>query len=187
MTKHYAYHSDQKARSEKVQSSRTASFAAAIAVVLAAGLGACSNDTGKNFFTTGSLGEPTEAAAAPVAAKVASPECVALAAQIDKLRQDGSVDRLEKAAVDGKSSNVSVKRATLQTQSQLNKANADYITKCGPALPKPSVTAALPANVQVKPAAQTAPGMQKAATNTAANTASNTGITIVPPAAAPQQ
>lgn len=109
--------------------------------VLAAG---CSADGNTALSTASVTPEKTT-----VAAKV-DPACVALSSQIDTLRNEGSVDRLAKAA-EGKSSNVQVKRASLAKQAELNKAYADFQTRCGPKIP-----AAQTAQVAPQPAAHTA-------------------------------
>ena len=108
------------------------------AVALAAVAGGCAGDSTGGLFATGALGESP--AATPVKASV-DPVCVSMSSQIDGLRKEGTVDRLEKAA-DGKSKSVEVQRTALAKQTQLNKLNADFIAKCGPALPKSAVTAA---------------------------------------------
>src|SRR5262249_16694829 len=68
------------------------------------------------------------------------PVCVSLANQINTLKSDGTIERLEKAS-DGKTAKVEVKRTALQKQAELNKANADFVSRCGPALPKQMTTA----------------------------------------------
>ena len=153
---------------------RRAAFAATIAAAAAAG--GCANDGGPGLFSTGALGDTKTMATAKAAV---DPACGTLAAQIDKLHQDGSVDRLEKAA-DGKTSEVKVKRASLVTQAQLNKVNADFIAKCGPNLPKTAM--APPATPVPAKVAQTA----KAAAAVAAATpvAKDAGVTVVPSAVA---
>jgi outer membrane murein-binding lipoprotein Lpp len=123
----------------------------ALAGFLAAG---CAND-GSGLSTASVAPEKTAAAVPKV-----DPACVTLASQIDSLRKEGSVERLEKAAA-GKTSNVQVKRASLMKQAELNKAYGDYQLKCGPKLqsasmtPAPIPAAAAPAAAPV--AAQVAP------------------------------
>jgi hypothetical protein len=73
--------------------------------------------------------------ATSTAALRADPMCISLANQIEALKSDGTIGRLEKAAV-GKSDNVRIKRDALLKQSELNKANADFQTRCGPKIPK---------------------------------------------------
>lgn len=145
-------------------------------LLLTVALGGCSGDNG-NFFTTGALGDSKPAT--PVVAPV-SPACQSLAAQIDKLHQDGAVDRLDKVASEGTAGDVKIKRSTLQTQAQLNKANAEFIAKCGPALPKSTTAAAAPATPAVP--TPTTKVAQAAAAKAAANTSAS-GVTIAPPAA----
>ena len=65
------------------------------------------------------------------------PVCVSLANQITTIKGDGTIERLEKAAA-GKSAKVQVKREALQKQAELNKANADFQTRCGPTIPETS-------------------------------------------------
>ncbi len=83
---------------------------------------------------------PEKTAAATTTPRV-DPACASLASQIDTLRQEGSIERLEKAAA-GKSSSVQVKRAALAKQAELNKAYADFQTKCGPAIQSAQATQA---------------------------------------------
>jgi outer membrane murein-binding lipoprotein Lpp len=61
----------------------------------------------------------------------ADPVCASLASQINTLKGDGTIDKLEKAA-DGKGAKVSVKRTALQKQAELNKAYGQFQTRCGP-------------------------------------------------------
>jgi hypothetical protein len=140
--------------------------AAAVAGLLGAG---CANDG--NLSTAGISPEKT---AAQQAAKV-DPACVTLASQIDTLRKEGAVERLEKAA-EGKGSNVQVKRTSLAKQAELNKANADFQMKCGPKIPAQTAQAAPAAPAATAAAAQVAP---VAASNTQAATA--TAATAVQP------
>ena len=111
--------------------------------VLAAGL-TCGCADGSNFgLSTQSLGPDTTAAKT-------DPVCVSLASQINTLKGDGTIERLEKAG-DGKTVKVSVKRSALQKQAELNKAYADFQTRCGPKVPAQTALAQPAA-----PAAQTA-------------------------------
>ena len=157
-------------------------------MALAALAGGCANDGGGNFFSNGFSTGALNDSVKPVAAKPAvDPVCVSMASNIEKLRQDGTVDRLEKAA-DGKTSDVKVKRASLVTQAQLNKANSDFIAKCGPNLPKSTVAAAAPvaapAAAPVAAAAKPAAAKVAQAAVKAAAPAADNGVTVVPPAAA---
>ena len=153
-----------------------------LSVIVASIAGGCASDggIGGNLFTTGAIGDGKPAMEAKASA---DPVCVTMASQIDGLRKDGSVERLEKAA-DGKTSVVNVQRAALAKQSQLNKLNADFINKCGPNLPKTAAVVAPAAAAPVKPAA----AVKTASVTKAAVAAKDSGVTVVPPAvvAAPQ-
>lgn len=124
---------------------------AAIAGLLAAG---CAND---GTLTTAAITpKPAESKVAAV-----DPACATLASQIDTLRKDGSVERLEKAAA-GKGKSVEVKRDALAKQAELNKANAEFQAKCGPKLPAATTAQAAPA-----PAGTATAAASKAATSAA--------------------
>jgi hypothetical protein len=135
-----------------------------ITAILAFGMlaGGCASD-GSGLMSTSSVGAD-KVAAAPKA----DPVCVALTGQIDALRKDGAVDGLEKASI-GKSASVKVTRASLAKQAELNKANADFQAKCGPAMPKAQTAQAAPAAATA--AAQVAPVAAAATTTTAAGAA----------------
>lgn len=146
-----------------------------VSIVIAAAAGGCANEGGiGSMFSTGAISEP-------VAVKpVVDTACVSLQSQIDAVRKEGSVERLEKAA-DGKTPAVNVQRAALAKQSQLNKLNADFIAKCAPNVPKSTVAAA-PTPALPKPnAAVVKPAVVKTA---AAVTKDTSGVTIVPTAQA---
>ena len=152
----------------------TAARMITLAAVMAA-LAGCSN-TGPSI-ATGTL--PLEKA--PVTTARVDPQCVSLANQIDGLRAEGSVDRLEKAATTGKSSNVQVKRATLAKQAELNRVNAEFQTKCGPSLPRAQSASTTPPATT----SSSAPVQPKATASTSAATASTSAATAssAPPAA----
>jgi outer membrane murein-binding lipoprotein Lpp len=84
------------------------------------------------------------------------PVCASLASEINTLKGDGTIDKLEKAA-DGKGAKVSVKRTALQKQAELNKAYGQFQTRCGP--PVPNQVAAQ------QPAQSPAPAQAPATTN----------------------
>ena len=119
-------------------------FAIISAFAATAALAGCAAD---NALQTASVADQKQAQA-----KV-DPACIALAQQINTLRAEGSVERLEKAA-EGKGKSVNVKRTSLATQVELNQANAQFQAKCGPNIPSATT-------VQVTPAA--APATQTAA------------------------
>ena len=146
-------------------------------MAVAAAAGGCSNDGGPGLFATGALGDTKVAAAKPAL----DPACVALSAQINKLNQDGTVGRLEKAA-DGKTPDVTVKRASLATQAQLNKANADFIAKCSPNVPKTAMAVpAAPVAAAPAPAPAKVAQAATAKVPAAVTAAKETGVTVVPP------
>lgn len=130
---------------------RTTRLLASIALAAIA-LGGCSS-TGDLMHTSSVTADSTAVAAAPRI----DPACASLASQIDTLRQDGTIAKLEKAAA-GKSSSVQIKRASLAKQAELNQAYADFQAKCGPQLPR-TAQAATPAPAtaaKVAPIAATA-------------------------------
>jgi hypothetical protein len=141
----------------------------AIFALAAAG---CASD---GSLTTSALQDQKPASAAP---KV-DPQCVTLAAQIDQLRKEGSVERLEKAA-SGSGATVAVKRASISKQAELNKANLDYQAKCSTIAPKP-VTATAPAPA---PAAPATPPATKPAAKSAAVAPAAAAVTAAPAKAA---
>ena len=133
-----------------------------LSVMAVAALGAgCSADGNTALSTASVAPEKTT-----VAAKV-DPACVALSSQIDTLRNEGSVDRLTKAA-EGKSSSVQVKRASLAKQAELNKAYADFQTRCGPKIPAAQTAQVTPQPAAAQAAPQTAQAAATAATAAAA-------------------
>lgn len=153
----------------------TTSFAAA---VLAGALGAgCANDG--NLSTAGIS---PEKAAAQQASKV-DPACVSLTSQIETLRKEGAVERLEKAA-EGKSSSVQVKRASLAKQAELNKANADFQMKCGPKIPAPQTAQTAPAPQATTDAKTAAAQVAPIATPNAQGAAAATATAAQPAAEA---
>lgn len=89
------------------------------------------------------LGMTTQSLSPEKTAAKTDPACVALTNEINTIKGDGTIERLEKAA-DGKTVKVSVKRSALQKQAELNKAYAEFQTRCAPAST---------ATAQAKPAA----------------------------------
>ena len=150
---------------------RTLASAAAI-LIGSLSLVGCANDTTGGLMTTQAVNSPK------ASETKADPACATLASQIEVLRKDSAVANLEKAA-DGKSKNVDVKRASLAKQAELNKANADFQTKCLPAAAKPQTAQAAPAAAQAGPSAA-------AQAKTAAATAAKAGDSAAPAADAKQ-
>lgn len=129
-------------------------FSLAGIFLVAAALAGCAADGG--LMDTASITPAAQTTAS------ADPQCGTLAAQIEQLRGEGTIGRLEKVS-EGKGSTAVVKRNALQQQAQLNKANADYIAKCGTtpirsASAAPAISAAAqPGASGVTVAAQAAP------------------------------
>jgi hypothetical protein len=125
-------------------------------------LAGCSGDgTGilGSSLTTSSVNPPPPVA--QVQAPKLDPACVALTARIDALRKEGVTERAEKASI-GKSANVSVKRASLAQLAELDKANAEFQTRCGPAGLRPMQAQVAPVSTNPQQAVVTAraPGPQ---------------------------
>ncbi|MGE5266064.1 MAG: hypothetical protein ACM3L9_01745 [Deltaproteobacteria bacterium] len=106
---------------------------AALAALVAIGVAGCAD---------GSTGVMTTSALGPDAAAKADPACATLAARIDALRKEGVVATVEKASA-SKSKNVSVNRETLAKVAELDRANAEFQSKC--ALPTTAAAAQPPA------------------------------------------
>lgn len=150
-------------------------FASTIAVFAGASLLAgCSGDNGilGSSLTTSSVNSTT--VAQPITPRQ-DPACAALASRIDQLRADGVTDRVEKAST-GKSTTVQVKRTSLAQMAELDKANAEFTTKC--------TTGIKPQQVFAAPAAST---MTTGSTTTASNTTNPANVITAksPPPVAP--
>ena len=169
-----------------------------VVLVTAAGafLAGCAGDNG--LLSTGAL-QSADAVATPAAAPKVDPACVTLASQIDTLRKEGTVGRLEAAAA-GKSATVPVLRASLQKQAALNKVNADFQARCSkipmapqaaqaPAQPASAVVAAAAAPAMVKAVAKATPASGVTSVTAAAPVvaAAKSMVPAVTPAVAPAQ
>ena len=161
--------------------------ASIIACVAATGFGlaGCANEGSMaSLFPTSAIGGSSETVAAVMAPKI-DPACTTLAGQIDGLRREGTIDRLEKVA-DGKGANVQVQRTALKKQAELNKANADFQAKCAPNMPKTAAMAApaaAAAPVAAAAVAKVAPIAAKAVpvAAKAAAAAGQVGVTVAAP------
>lgn len=100
-------------------------FAGAVLFAAAGVIGGCAN--GANFLgdslTTSSI-EPAAKAQPSV-----DPQCVALMSKIDALRKEGTPGRIEKVS-SGKTPTAVVKRDALQRMTELDKANAEFQSRC---------------------------------------------------------
>jgi len=92
----------------------------------AASIAGCAGDGGLSM-TTGSLNDTTKTASS--SKPKLKQECVALIAQIDALRKEGTPERIKKVST-GKSKTVVIKRSALVKVSELDKANSEYQSKC---------------------------------------------------------
>jgi hypothetical protein len=93
-------------------------------------------------MTTSSVDQATQTAKA-------DPACATLAAQIETLHKDGVADKVAKAAA----KKYTMKSADLAKADELNKANAEFTSRCSAVTP-PNVAEAPPAPAQ--PAAKVA-------------------------------
>lgn len=91
-------------------------------IAMAALVAGCADQGGFGGLTTSSV-------SAPPAVQKSDPACAALASQIGTLRGEGIADKVEKAAAKKYKMTVS----DLGKADQLNKANAEFQTKCAPA------------------------------------------------------
>lgn len=116
------------------------SIITAASLAAAALFGGCA-DSSLNGLTTSSVTSPT------TVAKV-DPACSTLTTQINSLRSEGIADKVEKAAA----KKYKMTSADLAKADQLNKANADFQTRCS-AVPQQTAAA--------DPAAKTPPAAAK--------------------------
>jgi predicted small secreted protein len=106
-------------------------------------------DTSSMFGNGANL---TTSSVAPTAAPKADPVCASLTSQIDSLRKDGVADKIEKASL----KKYKMTTAELVKADQLNKANADFQTKCSTYKPTTAAAVTAPAAAAaVKEAANT--------------------------------
>ncbi len=169
-------------------------LATLLAVVAGAGLlGACSGDGGMlgSSLTTSSLTSPTSTTGtqAQSTPKI-DPACIALVAKIDALRREGVTERVEKASV-GKSASVTVKRTSLAQITELDKANAEFQSKCSTlglrpmtAQSPPAGSASPSATSSTAPAAKVATSSTTAAPTTLAPKPTSSSSAAVPPVGA---
>ncbi len=136
--------------------------------------GCASSDGSDGLFSTAST------APASTEAKV-DPACVTLTSQIDGVKKEGIVDKVEKAAM----KKYTMTPADFAKADQLNKLNANYQAKCGTVTPR-TTTAALsstppPAAAPAKAAAPAAAAAAKApAAAVAAAPAAKAAVTAAP-------
>lgn len=154
--------------------------AAMIAGTLAAG---CANDGGllAGSLTTASVTEQAAASATPQ--QKVDPQCVALMSKIDQLRKEGTPARIEKIST-GKGTTAQVKRESLARITELDKANAEFQSRCS-TLSTPQQAAVAPSVTQAKAeTTATAKATDAAAGAVAGKTASATASPAQPAAPA---
>lgn len=146
-------------------------FMTPLALLLAGLTAGCANDGGllANSLTTASVAAEPKAQVA-TAPKV-DPQCFVLMTKIEQLRKEGAPARLEKVAT-GKGATANVKRDTLAKMTELDKANAEFQTRCSN-LSSPPQAAAAAAATPAAPAAAAAasPAAPAKATQTVAKAA----------------
>jgi hypothetical protein len=127
-----------------------AHFASSAATfVIATLVAGCAPDGTLTALNTSSINqEPMSTAQAPRT----DPACVSLAAQIDALNQEGIADKVSKAAA----KKYKMKPADLAKVDTLNKAHAEFQTKCSSYPPSP-VVATAPAEPAPKVTAKAKP------------------------------
>jgi hypothetical protein len=133
---------------------RSAPTAAFVIALMAAG---CSND---GTLTGGGLNTSSIDQTAK-----SDPACLTLAAQIEALNRDGTVDKVSKAAA----KKYKLKTEDLAKADELNKANTEFQTKCSAYPPRPVVAttttttpAPAPKEKKVAAARKTAPPVPSA-------------------------
>lgn len=99
-----------------------------------------------------SLGDSMTTASIPEPPRI-DPACVTLTAQIDTLRKDGIQEKIEKAAA----KKYRMTALDLAKADQLNKANAEFQTRCSTLAPRGPQTAAAQPVAQPAQTAQAAP------------------------------
>jgi outer membrane murein-binding lipoprotein Lpp len=157
---------------------RMTAAAAALTTIALAG---CADGSGSMLPTASVDAAPAQAAEVREArAPRVSPACVNLAMQIDTLRKEGSIERLEKAAA-GSGATVPVKRASLSKQVEYNKLNAEFQAKCGPPIPMQAAAPQQAAATAAKAAGAAQTPLKAAVTAKAAQAPS--GVTILQPSA----
>jgi len=127
------------------------SATSAAAIVIATLAAGCAPDGTllTNGLSTSSITQET----ATVQMPKSDPACVTLAAEIDTLNQEGIGDKVSKAAA----KKYKMKAADLAKVDALNKAHAEFQTKCSSYPPSPVVATTAPAEAAPKVAARAKP------------------------------
>lgn len=120
------------------------------------------SSSGSSDVTTSSLAQQTQA-------QKIDPACGNLALEIDTLRRDGIAEKVEKAAA----KKYKMTPADLTKANQLNKANADFQSKCS-TLPRTAAASSTPVPDTAAASKATAPAVKAAAP--AATKAASTAV-----------
>lgn len=97
----------------------------AVTASLALMVGGCAND-GSSTFGSNLFGASTTTTASIPEKPRTDPACFSLTAQIDTLKKEGVSEKIEKAAI----KKYKMTAADLNKAAQLNRANAEFQTKC---------------------------------------------------------
>jgi hypothetical protein len=114
-------------------------------IIIATMVAGCAPDGTLTGLNTSSINQE-----AAMAQPTADPACVTLASQIDALNQEGVGDKVSKAAA----KKYKMKSGDLTKADALNKAHAEFQTKCSSYPPSPVVAAAEPAPAAAKTSAK---------------------------------
>ncbi len=127
------------------------SATSATAIILATWVAGCAQDGTlmTNGFNTSSISPEATTAQMPKS----DPACVTLASEIDALNQEGVSDKIAKAAA----KKYRMKSADLAKVDALNKAHAEFQTKCSSYPPSPIMAKAEPAATAPKVATKKMP------------------------------
>ncbi len=117
-----------------------------VIAILVAG---CAPDGTLTSLNTSSISQEATTAQVPKT----DPACVSLAAEIDALNQEGVTDKVSKAAA----KKYRMKSADLAKADALNKAHAEFQTKCSSYPPSAIVATSAPAEATPKTAAKMKP------------------------------
>ncbi len=116
---------------------------ASLVVASTLALAGCANDNMSGLLPTGSIGGESEGAKVAQTSRI-DPACVTLTSQIDTLRKEGIAEKVEKAS----QKKHKLTSAELAKADQLNKANAEFQTKCSSLTPQNQQAAAAPKPAQ---------------------------------------
>ncbi|MEI9902205.1 MAG: hypothetical protein WDN31_21365 [Hyphomicrobium sp.] len=153
------------------------------AAALACLLGGCADGSLGSAFNTGSI-DPQKQAANEQAEKSKQALCNTLISQIDALNNEGTSDKVAKAAA----KKYKLKATDLSKADELNKANAEFQGKCSDFPPRVAATAPIePVTTATAPAAASTTPATKTAATAKAKPATPTPKPVAAAAMAPQE